>query len=142
MKIYVCMAVIRISLCNRLHFVPNVKKRTSIIVVLICLNLTIRCIVTVNPIPLSGFTSYCSNSASCMIGYIVIDMVGILEISSHIYMHQGPCLVITVLCIWPPAQILHLWIIFFGKIAHWTDEFSTDALGEMLSIICKCRSSK
>ncbi len=28
------------------------------------------------------------------------------------------------------------------KIAHWTDEFSTDALGEMLSIICNCRSSK
>ncbi len=28
------------------------------------------------------------------------------------------------------------------KIAHWADEFSTDALREMLSIICKCRSSK
>ncbi len=26
--------------------------------------------------------------------------------------------------------------------AHWADEFSTDALGEMLAIICKCRSSK
>ncbi len=28
------------------------------------------------------------------------------------------------------------------KIAHWADEFSTDAFGEMLAIICKCRSSK
>ncbi len=28
------------------------------------------------------------------------------------------------------------------KIAHWADEFSTDAFGEMLAIICKCRASK
>ncbi len=28
------------------------------------------------------------------------------------------------------------------KIAHWANEFSTDALGEMLAIIFKCRSSK
>ncbi len=28
------------------------------------------------------------------------------------------------------------------KIAHWADEFSTDAFGEMLAIICKWRSSK
>ncbi len=27
------------------------------------------------------------------------------------------------------------------KIAHWADEFSTDAFGEMLAIICKFRSS-
>ncbi len=27
------------------------------------------------------------------------------------------------------------------KIAHWADEFSTDAFGEMLAIICKCRLS-
>ncbi len=27
------------------------------------------------------------------------------------------------------------------KIAHWADEFSPDDLGEMLSIIYKCRSS-
>ncbi len=27
------------------------------------------------------------------------------------------------------------------KIAHWDDEFSTDAFGEMLSKNCKCRSS-
>ncbi len=26
--------------------------------------------------------------------------------------------------------------------AHWADEFSTDAFGEMLAKICKCRSSK
>ncbi len=26
------------------------------------------------------------------------------------------------------------------KIAHWADEFSTDAFGEMLAIICKSRS--
>ncbi len=28
------------------------------------------------------------------------------------------------------------------KIAHWADEFSTDDFGEMLALICKCRSSK
>ncbi len=28
------------------------------------------------------------------------------------------------------------------KIAHWADEFSTDAFGEMLAIICKWRSSQ
>ncbi len=28
------------------------------------------------------------------------------------------------------------------KIAHWADEFSRDALERMLSISCKCRSSK
>ncbi len=28
------------------------------------------------------------------------------------------------------------------KVAHWADAFSTDALGEILSIICKCRSSQ
>ncbi len=27
------------------------------------------------------------------------------------------------------------------KIGHWADEFPTDAFGEMLAIICKCRSS-
>ncbi len=27
------------------------------------------------------------------------------------------------------------------KIAYWADEFSTDAFGEMLAIICKCKSS-
>ncbi len=37
----------------------------------------------------------------------------------------------------------HSRILSFGeKIAHWADEFSTDAFGEMLAIICKCRSSK
>ncbi len=30
----------------------------------------------------------------------------------------------------------------YEKIAHWAEEFSTDAFGEMLAIICKCRSSK
>ncbi len=30
----------------------------------------------------------------------------------------------------------------FRKIAHWADEFSADALGEILSIICNCTSSK
>ncbi len=28
------------------------------------------------------------------------------------------------------------------QITHWSDELSTDAFGEMLAIICKCRSSK
>ncbi len=32
-----------------------------------------------------------------------------------------------------------IWLVY-KKIAHWADEFSTDALGEMLSIICKWRS--
>ncbi len=27
------------------------------------------------------------------------------------------------------------------KFAHWANEFSTDAFGEMFSIICKCRLS-
>ncbi len=32
-------------------------------------------------------------------------------------------------------------LLYENKIAHWADEFSTDAFGEMLAIICKCRSS-
>ncbi len=31
---------------------------------------------------------------------------------------------------------------YLNKIAHWADEFPTDAFEEMLAIICKCRSSK
>ncbi len=30
----------------------------------------------------------------------------------------------------------------YEKIAHWADEFSTDAFGEMLAIIYKCKSLK
>ncbi len=32
--------------------------------------------------------------------------------------------------------------VYTNKIAHWADEFSTDAFGKVLPIICKCRLSK
>ncbi len=35
-----------------------------------------------------------------------------------------------------------IWLVYKKKIAHWADEFSTDAFGEMRSMICKWRSLK